>query len=605
MKKILNLLFICTVLGFVACDGDEATPSAPTVTVDPTTAQDVPGATVTVGVSVTAPGGAKQIVLSGGATQTITLAGQASVEQDVEILIPANAVVGSTIPVVITATDNNNLSSSPVTLVITVGDPVVQLTGSIAANRELLSGTSYLLKGQVFVESGVTLTIPAGVVIKGDKVTKGTLVVKPGGKLVANGTAASPVVFTSNQAAGARDRGDWGGVILLGNAFVNQASKPSIEGISPAVPYGTAVGAPDNGTPSSNATENSGTLTYVRIEYAGIELTPNNETNSLTMGGVGNGTTINNVQASFGGDDGFEWFGGTVNAKNLISFGTWDDDFDTDFGFGGNVQYGLVVRYPTYADQSESNSFESDNQANGNTIAGVCDGTTQAGCTRAIFSNITVLGARDFTTGLGGAGTSARSISGNNRNAIHIRRRTAISIFNSFFAGFPVGVRVDDQGTLDNLTAGAGVHKFNVLASPNTTVIGSTTTQNNAAFATNIGTGDATVVSTYWTDNGNTVINPTGAAGWSPNPGTPANSINPYTDLGITSTLFFGSNLIGAYPTPNFAVASGTLSTGADYANAKFNGNAFFTTTGTFRGAFGATDWTDGWAEFQPLNKAY
>jgi len=483
--------------------------------------------------------------------------------------------------------DAKNYPSAISNFVITVGDPVITLQG-ILTTQTLDATKPYFLKGQVFIPSGVTLTVPAGTILKGDKATKATLIVQPGGKLIAIGAADKPIVFTSAQAVGERDRGDWGGIVMLGNAFVNQTALPKIEGIQPDQSFGNIT------SPTTNADENSGSLKYVRIEYAGIELTPNNETNSLTMGALGSGTTVENVQVSFGGDDGFEWFGGTVNAKYLVSHSTWDDDFDTDFGWSGNVQFGLVVRNPFFADQSGSNAFESDNQGNGNAIAGLCDGTTTVGCTRGIFSNITVLGPREI---------QSRSISGNYQNAAHIRRRSAISIFNSFFAGFRVGIRIDDQGTLDNLTSGAGKHGYNVLSVPGSTLIGTSTSASDAAFATGLtippdAAGNATAISNYWTANNNTVFNT-------------VTSTSVFTDLGVTGSLFWGAQTSSNYPSnPNFTLVAGVagvnnLNSGANFADSKFTGNTFFNTTGVYRGAFGTTDWTDGWAEFQPLNKVY
>lgn len=567
----------------------------PSLTLSATSGSGNPGTTVAVTATITAANGASSLTIT-GATSTpaspITLTGTAP-SQAVTLAIPANAVVGSTISAVFTVKDAQNLVSSPVTFTITISDPTNVLQG-ILTTQTLDAAKPYLLKGQVFVPNGVTLTVPAGTIIKGDKATKATLIVQPGGKLVANGTANSPVVFTSAQGVGERDRGDWGGVILLGNAFVNQAAKPAIEGITPTQTYGSTVA--EGANPATNAAENSGTLTYVRIEYAGIELTPNNETNSLTMGGVGNGTTISYVQTSFGGDDNFEWFGGTVNGKYLVSHSAWDDDFDTDFGWGGNVQFGLAVRNTFFADQSGSNAFESDNQANGSAIAGICDGTTNTGCTRGIFSNMTILGPRDV---------QSRAISANYQNAMHIRRRSAISVFNSFFSGFRIGLRIDDQGTLDNLTSGTAKHGYNVLTVPGTTVVGTSTTAADAVFATGltIGTdpaGNATAISNYWTANNNTSINDITTA-----------TIAKITDLGIVSSLFWGAQTSSTYPSnPNFALVAGVaginnLNAGADYSDAKFTGNAFFNTAGAYRGAFGATDWTDGWSEFQPLNKVY
>jgi hypothetical protein len=594
MKKTIKLfaflLAVSSILMIQSCNNDEDINPAPTVSVDPTAAQNIPGGEVTANLTITAPNGALELVIY-----------VAGVEEDTQDLsetdlsspipfsytIPADAKVGSKIIVAFQVVDTKNYPSAISNFVITVGDPVIALEG-VLTTQTLDATKPYLLKGQVFIPNGVTLTIPAGTIIKGDKATKATLVVQPGGKLIANGTVDKPIVFTSAQALGERDRGDWGGVVMLGNAFVNQSAKPSIEGITPIQVFGSV--AADGATPSTNANDNSGSLKYVRIEYAGIELTPNNETNSLTMGGIGTGTTVEYVQVSFGGDDGFEWFGGTVNGKYLVSHSTWDDDFDTDFGWSGNVQFGLVVRNPFFADQSGSNAFESDNQANGNAIAGLCDGATTVGCTRGVFSNITVLGPREI---------QSRSISGNYQNLAHIRRRSAISIFNSFFAGFRVGIRIDDQGTLDNLTSGAGKHSNNVLSVPGATLIGTSTSASDAAFATGLtiapdAAGNATAISTYWTNNNNAVFNN-------------VTSTSVFTDLGVTGSLFWGGQTSSNYPSnPSFSLVAGVagannLNSGASFTDPKLTS---FTST-SYRGAFGTTDWTDGWAEFQPLNKVY
>jgi hypothetical protein len=609
MKKILSLLFLVLMLGFVACNNDDPKPGAPTITLDQAAASATPGTTATAKVTITAPGGAQTLILAGGVTNTITLDGKTTAfDQNVDVAVPANAVIGSTISVVISVTDKNNLTSSPETFTVTVGDPnpVVEISGNITANQTLVAGKNYLLKSQVFVKSGVTLTIPAGTVIKGDKVTKAALIVEPGGKLVCNGTAANPVVFTSAQPANARDRGDWAGVLILGSAWVNQETKPSIEGITPSVLYGSSKA--EGATPTTNANDNSGTLTYVRIEYAGIELTPNNETNGLTLGAVGNGTTLDYIQSSYGGDDAFEWFGGTVNAKHLISFVAWDDDFDTDFGYGGNVQFGLAVRYPFSADQSGSNAFESDNQGNGNATNG-CDFTVtagqvsgnSAGCTKAVFSNMTVIGPRDI---------SSRAISGNFQNAMHIRRRTTISIFNSVLTGFPTGLRLDEGITVDGYTAGTlGKLANNVLVSPGTVSnnlavakeVGTTSGEIGPVYSTNTNSGDATAVKTIWSvaANNNVTIKPTngGTDFWTA-------ASNPYTALGLSTSAFWGGLGGTSYPTnPSFALTSGSLATGAVYTDALLG--SFFDKTGTYKGAFGTSDWTDTWTEFQPVSKAY
>lgn len=598
MKNKLILFAMIAMASFLTMcsESDKINPAA-TITLDPASGSGKPGQVVSVNVGFDAPNGAKDlyVYVDGVEEDLISLSGVSS-PYTYEYTMPADAVIGSTIAMSFQLMDSKGYPSQIAYFLVTVGET---LSGTLTT-RTLDAAQQYFIKGQVFIPNGVTLTIPAGTILKGEKASKATLIVQPGGKLVCNGTANNPVVFTSAQPVGARDRGDWGGIIMLGNAWVNQTAKPAIEGITPTQTYGSTTAEGANNT--TNANENSGTLSYVRIEYAGIELTPNNETNSLTMGGLGNGTTIEYVQVSYGGDDGFEWFGGTVNGKYLVSLSTWDDDFDVDFGFQGNVQFGLVVRNPFFGDQSGSNAFECDNAPNANDTP-----TGAAGYTKPVFSNVTVLGPRDFTTSFGSAGTSARSISGNYQNAIHIRRRVAISIFNSFFSGFPVGVRLDDQATLDNLTSAAGKHAYNILASPNNNLKASpaSTSASNVAFATGLSGGDGTTLETYWSANNNTVIKTTsGGEQWSPTPGTPALSVDPYPGLGLNKDMFFGGSTASTYPSnPNFSVTTGTLSTGANFSDPKLPSSFFGTTT--YRGAFGATDWTDGWAEFQPLTKVY
>lgn len=598
MKKLYRFYLILAsavfTLSLQSCKEEVIAPGDPIVTgPSAVTAVEV-GAKAEITFSFITPGKFKSasVTATGGTAVIKASPVTGSLEGSVIVEFTAGSAVGAGSVIIELLDAGGQQVTSTAVVNITIAAPVT-LQGTLTT-QSLDASKDYLLKGIVFIPSGVTLTIPAGTVIKGEKASKATLVVQPGGKLIANGTASKPIVFTSAQAVGERDRGDWGGLVILGNAFVNQSAKPAIEGITPSQTYGSI--AADGATPATNQNEDSGSLTYVRVEYAGIELTPNNETNSLTFGAIGSGTTVDYVQVSFGGDDGFEWFGGTVNAKHLISFSTWDDDFDTDFGWGGNVQYGLVVRNTFFADQSGSNAFESDNQGNGNSIAGICDNTTQVGCTRGVFSNITVLGPRDV---------QSRSISANYQNAIHIRRRTAISIFNSFFSGFRVGVRLDDQGTLDNLTSGASKHAYNLMTVPGTTLAGSTTTAADAAFATGLtisggaGAGDASAISNYWNTNNNlAVINISSS-----------NNATLFTDAGIGTGLFWAAQTASNYPSnPNFALVAGVagtnnLNTGANYTDAKLG--SFFEKTGTFRGAFGSTDWTDGWAEFQPVNKPY
>ena len=195
-----------------------------------------------------------------------------------------------------------------------VGDSTGVAGQYIYRNRTLGTDKIHLLEDLVYVQNGATLTILPGALIKGSG--KGTIIVARGGKIVADGKKGQPIVFTSAKAVGARTQGDWGGIIILGKAanngtFNNVKGEMQIEGgVQDA--YGSAI---HGGGASPVAADNSGTLRYVRIEYGGYQFSLNNEVNGLTMGSVGNGTIIENVQCSFTNDDSFEWFGGTVNAK--------------------------------------------------------------------------------------------------------------------------------------------------------------------------------------------------------------------------------------------------------------------------------------------------
>jgi hypothetical protein len=204
------------------------------------------------------------------------------------------------------------------------------------------------LSDTTYVQNGQTLTIEPCTRIEGKKTPLGTLVVSRGGKIMAAGTATSPILFTSAVAAGNRAAGDWGGVILLGKAPNFQGDTVNIEGLAAAA---------QNQHGGTDAADSSGTMTYVGLLYPGYELSPGNEVNGLTMGSVGTGTTIENIFVAQAADDCFEWFGGTVSAKNLIAQNCDDDVFDTDYGYAGTIDTAFG-RY-TVAPTESSNGLES------------------------------------------------------------------------------------------------------------------------------------------------------------------------------------------------------------------------------------------------------
>ena len=230
------------------------------------------------------------------------------------------------------------------------------LSGNISATTTLTADKEWILKGYVYVTDGAKLIIQPGTIIKSDISEKGALCIERGAQLIAEGTAAKPIIFTSGRTAGEKQPGDWGGIVILGRAKTNRTSEPTIEG---------GVGRAYGGT---NDLDNSGILKYVRIEYAGIAAMPNSEINALTLGGVGSGTIIENVQTIYANDDAFEFFGGTVSPKNLYAYATADDDYDFDFGYTGTVTNGVAKRDPQFVDNGDAgNGVECDNDGTGST----------------------------------------------------------------------------------------------------------------------------------------------------------------------------------------------------------------------------------------------
>jgi len=432
--------------------------------------------------------------------------------------------------------DDDNTTNTPGNVVnftsTVLAGGTIQLEGNSNQNYTFESTETYLLKGFVYADEGATLTIEAGTIIKGDKSTKGTLIIKRGAKIYANGTASDPIVFTSNEAVGTRNPGDWGGIIICGKAPINlPGGEGQIEGGPDALYGGTDVA------------DNSGRLNYVRIEYAGIPFQPNQEINGLTLGGVGSTTEIDYIQISYSGDDSYEMFGGTVNLKHIISFKTTDDDLDTDNGYVGKIQFAVVLRDANIADVSGSNGFESDNDAAGSSLTPY---------TKAIFSNVSVFGPKQDT---------AFAVNSNFKRAAHLRRNTKTSIYNSLISGYPVGLLIDGTSSENNATIEDLQFKNNIIASCNTPLaVASGSTFNISTWFNNSFYGNSIQY-----DNANLTTNPYGV-------------------------------------TPDFLpIAGSILLSGADFSSTNLGGMEVV----TYRGAFGTTNWTNGWANWDPQNTNY
>jgi hypothetical protein len=278
----------------------------------------------------------------------------------------------------------------------------------------LTKDTRWRLSGIVTIPDGKTVTVEPGTTIVGDKATLGTLVVQQGGKLVAEGTKDAPIVFTSALPEGERSAGDWGGVVLLGRAPINEpGGTAEVEGFSDPQVYG-----------GSDAADSSGSLAYVRIEFSGIEIAPDNEINGLTLAGVGSGTKIDHVMVKVTLDDCYEFFGGTVNAKHLVCWRNGDDGFDFDQGYVGSLQYLFLQQDPTIAD--DANGLECDNDKDDPTVTPI---------TNPRISNLTLCGQN---------GDQAKQQYG-----FLFRRGFHATITNAVVMGFEAGVDFRDAPATD------------------------------------------------------------------------------------------------------------------------------------------------------------
>ncbi len=410
---------------------------------------------------------------------------------------------------------------------------IVTITADITADARWTSNNIYVLSGAsfIYVTNNAVLTIEPGTIVKGDPAA---LVITRGSKIIADGTADQPIVFTSNKAAGDRKPGDWGGLLLLGRARVNcPGGECNVEGgLDPVLgKYG-----------GTDDADNSGILRYVRIEFAGIAFQPNNETNSLTLGGVGSGTVIERVQTSFGGDDAFEWFGGVVNGRYLLAYKTVDDMFDTDFGYTGMNQFLMGISDPNLADISSSNGFEADNDA---------QGTLNTPVSQAVFSNVTLIGPRQDAT------TQFNNLF---RRAAHLRRSTKQSIVNSILGGFPQGVRLESANS-ENFFLNTKELKFrnNILAS-------------NGRLFDSSSVNTPTVEAQFRTEN---------------------RVFTNWSEVGLVDP--YNGSRANALPAAGSAALTG----------ANFDSLSTFFQKVNYVGAFGNVDWTGCWAEFDPVNANY
>ena len=581
MNAIKLITFASFLIGTLSsCTEEVEVFPAPTVSTSGTLA-GIPGSTVTVKASLNAPGGIKLITVlkNGAAFDSKVMSGEKSAEYSKDYVIEGS--VGTTVNFTIQVTDNQNQVSSLVSIPVTVSvvppKTIIDVQGVIEGKVTWTKDKIYRLKGYVRVgEESVygnvnkigELTIQAGTVIIGDKLTKGTLVVQRGSKLIAIGTQAEPIIFTSAEGVGSRSPGDWGGLVLCGKAPNNLTGTIELEGGYKGYHGGTA------------SDDNSGSLKYVRIEYAGIPLNPNQEINSLTMGSVGSGTTIEYIQASYGLDDSFEWFGGTVNAKYLIAYKGTDDDFDVDNGFSGNVQFGLGYRDGNLADASGSNGFEVDNNSNG-------DAATPF--TSATFANISIVGP---------IGTSSSYADNNFQNGAQLRRNNKLKVYNTFITGYPTGLYIDSQkGSAKTNAANGDLVVKNVVIAGTTGITGAFKSLNANVYGFGVAVADEEQIAK--TNSSGTVATKPIEIGSGVKASDWFKAIAGNKVLTSTANTGISSALWSSRPT--LTLTAGT--------SESLIGTALPTLTGMtatdYIGAFKDTDWTAGWAEYSPNSVLY
>lgn len=452
----------------------------------------------------------------------------------------------------ITATSDDNplyTATCEVTVVPSTGQ-VITVSGDITSDTRWYAQAKYHLSGFVYVKNNATLTIEPGTIIKGVSNTKATLIIERGSKIMAAGTADQPIVFTSDKPAGQRGSGDWGGLVLCGKARTNKHDDGEGVGIAEG-----GIGSKYGGTDDN---DNSGVLQYVRIEFPGIPLTStsNSEINGLTLYSVGKSTVIDHIQVSYSGDDSFEWFGGNVNLKYLVALGGLDDAFDTDNGFSGKIQFGLIIQDPLKSDQSGSNAFESDNDADGSLLTPV---------TSPVFSNVTALGPLTVTATL--------PAETKHEKAMHLRRGTMTSVYNSVFVGFPQGLSIDGQKGNSPTRADQ-----NELQIENTIIAGMTVN--------------------YVEKTGTVAVPYTVAQHEAYFRATARNNADNMTIADI-----IGAGLINLTSPALLPAAGSPLLSGASFTNSRLT-DPFFSPT-TYRGAFGTTNWTSGWCNWNPQNTVY
>jgi hypothetical protein len=345
---------------------------------------------------------------------------------------------------------NSPPSSEAIVTTLNIGNAAADITTDITASRTLFADTVYTLKGFIHVTNGATLTIQPGTKIQGDYNTLGSsLFIMRGAKIQAVGTADLPIVFTSSRPVGNRQPGDWGGLLIIGNAPSNRSGSVEIEGSGGD---GTTVVGGKNYqvlySGGTAATDNSGTLQYVRVEFAGFAPSLNNEFNGFTFAAVGSGTRASYLQTMAPLDDSYEFFGGGFDLDHLVAFETADDILDMSEGFQGRIQFVIGYNSVQLTPRTGAGFYATDLEGienDGCNGSGCDNGFNQQPLTLPLVSNATLVGCGDQScVGTGGG------------FGMMLRRGTGGYYINSVFARFPAaGISLRDAETFARAASAA------------------------------------------------------------------------------------------------------------------------------------------------------
>ena len=447
-KKFVPILL--TVLFAAGCDDD---PTEPPTLSAPANVQAIANSPTSVTVNYGAVAGAGSYVIEratgAGAGLTYAQVGTSNGTSYTDAAVQAETTYQYRVAAV-SGSRQSVFSAAASVTTPAPGAATAMIAGDITANRTLYADTTYTLSGFVHVPAGVTLTIEPGTTILGDYETLGSsLFILRGGRIMACGTADAPIVFTSSRSVGQRQPGDWGGLIIVGNATINRGVDTDLEGRAGDVTYG-------GGTDDA---DDSGELCYVRIEFAGYAISPNNELNSFTFAAVGNGTKLEYLQAMSGLDDHFEWFGGTVDSKYLVSYESGDDHFDASEGFRGRSQFMIAYQSKVLTPRTGAGDVSGDPQGienDGCDGANCLNGQDSEPLTQPLWANFTLVGP--------GPGVVDATSGG---HGMVIRRGSAGYYVNGVVARWPKSALSVRNATTTARVASGEMLVANVLAADN------------------------------------------------------------------------------------------------------------------------------------------